>query len=763
MNFAGAAFADRMVREWLAVSAVVVALAVGGAFGDWFGRADLALYDHALAVWQRPAAEDIVIVAVDDESLAQIGRWPWPRAVHAALLDRLTRDGARAVGLDILFPEPDTASPAADSALAEAIRRNGKVVLPVVAVDAHDRLVEGLLPIAPLAKAAHTLGYAHAEVDADGLIRRLLPQRRVGAELRPHFALAVLDAAGEQPGAAAAANRGLHIAYAGPPGHFRHVSYAEVLRGTVADGFFRDRIVLIGATAAGLADSHPTPAAGDARQMSGIEIDANALDTVRRGILIRPLSPAATAALSGLTLLLLMVGLRRSSARGGLLWTTGSAVATLILSALLLRLGPFWYAPVPVLLGCLVAYPLWSWRQLEATQRQLDAELYALEGEPALPGGASDRLADCDPWQRRVAALRDAAQARRRARRFLSAALDSLPVGVLVADSSQRVVLANARAVELIGGNQRPVVNEPLAEVLRGLHLPAQLNLATLLDSVRVSILPRQIEVARDQDHPLLLGVAATEDERGQLAGLVVSLSDVAELRRAQRLREQTMRFLSHDLRSPLMSIISMIDVMQEPDGQDVFDLAKIQQTARRALNLADDVMRLARAEALDPQRFRGVDLAVLGWQAVEEVEALGRARGIEVRFHTPHAAGSAYVQGDAELLRRALINLLNNAVRHSPDQGQVRLELAGDGGVWLLTVADQGPGIPTEQISKLFSAYSALGDRRAEGTGLGLVIVKTVVERHGGSVSVETAAGAGARFVIRLARPGTPETAARS
>jgi signal transduction histidine kinase len=147
----------------------------------------------------------------------------------------------------------------------------------------------------------------------------------------------------------------------------------------------------------------------------------------------------------------------------------------------------------------------------------------------------------------------------------------------------------------------------------------------------------------------------------------------------------------------------------------------------------------------------------------VDEVEALGRARSIEVRFNTAYAAGSAYVQGDAELLRRALINLLNNAVRHSPEQGQVSLELAGDGGVWVLTVADQGPGIPTAQISKLFSPYSALGDRRAEGTGLGLVIVKTVVERHGGSVSVEPAAGAGARFVIRLARPGTPETSPRS
>jgi signal transduction histidine kinase len=198
-----------------------------------------------------------------------------------------------------------------------------------------------------------------------------------------------------------------------------------------------------------------------------------------------------------------------------------------------------------------------------------------------------------------------------------------------------------------------------------------------------------------------------------------------------------------------------MIDVMQDPEGQDLFDLAKVQQTARRALNLADDVMRLARAEALDPQAFRAVDLAVLGIQAVEEAESLGRGRGVEVGFSSREAPGSAFVQGDAELLRRALINLLNNAVRHSPDRGRVSLELAGDGAAWELTVADQGQGIPPEQIPKLFTPYAASGDRRREGTGLGLIIVKTVVERHGGSLSVDTAAATGTRFRIRLARAG--------
>jgi len=98
-----------------------------GALGG-MGRIDLTLYDRAVSLSGRPASPEILIVMIDDDSIATLGRWPWSRTVHAALLDKLGE--ARAVGLDIIFAEPDRAEPAVDAQLAEAIRRNGKVVLP---------------------------------------------------------------------------------------------------------------------------------------------------------------------------------------------------------------------------------------------------------------------------------------------------------------------------------------------------------------------------------------------------------------------------------------------------------------------------------------------------------------------------------------------------------------------------------------------------------------------------------------------------------
>lgn len=120
---------DSPARRWLAartgIMLTMVLVTVAGLLGalGGMGRIDLTLYDRAVSLSGRPASPEILIVMIDDDSIATLGRWPWSRTVHAALLDKLGE--ARAVGLDIIFAEPDRAEPAVDAQLAEAIRRNG--------------------------------------------------------------------------------------------------------------------------------------------------------------------------------------------------------------------------------------------------------------------------------------------------------------------------------------------------------------------------------------------------------------------------------------------------------------------------------------------------------------------------------------------------------------------------------------------------------------------------------------------------------------
>src|SRR5690606_14350356 len=172
---------------------LVTLTALAGALNG-LGRADQLAYDRALSLAGRPAPADVVLIMIDDDSIAALGRWPWPRAVHAALLDRL--HDARAVGLDIVFADADEARPENDRALAEAIARHGRVVLPVVLDNLESaRGVE--FPLAPHADAAASLSFINIVPDAGGVVGHATWNQ--GAEGRPwrHFALATLQAGGQ--------------------------------------------------------------------------------------------------------------------------------------------------------------------------------------------------------------------------------------------------------------------------------------------------------------------------------------------------------------------------------------------------------------------------------------------------------------------------------------------------------------------------------------------------------------------------------------
>ena len=184
---------DRSSRSglWLAAALIALAALLGALNG--LGRVDQILYDRAVVMTPRPASPDILIVAIDDATIDALGRWPWRRAIHAALLDRL--QGARAVGLDVIFAEPDTINPNDDAILADSLRRNGRAVLPVV-LDRLDHPGSMSLPIPALAQAAAGLGFINARIDADGVVRESVRVHYDGDWWR-HLALTLLRIGGE--------------------------------------------------------------------------------------------------------------------------------------------------------------------------------------------------------------------------------------------------------------------------------------------------------------------------------------------------------------------------------------------------------------------------------------------------------------------------------------------------------------------------------------------------------------------------------------
>lgn len=755
------------LAEWLAVTVVCAGLAGGAAWNGWLWRVDSLLYDAAMATQRLPADPAVAIVAIDDHSLAEIGRWPWPRAVHAALIEQLAQAGADVVALDIILAESDPEERAGDAALARAMAAHGRVVLPVTHGTRAAASAGEALPAAPFAEAAAALGHIHIELDPDGIARSAYLWEGMGSARHPQLALAALQlydpAAAARAGRPPADDRALsgwrrdgwfHIPFIGPPGSFRYLSYADVLRGELPPGALAGAVVLVGASAVGMGDIVPTPTSGHARPMPGVEVHANVFNALRQGIAVVPVGRLAGAAFAVLAVAGLLLAMLRAGPRFTLVVAFAVSAAVLAGSWALLALGQLWLPPAGALAGCLLAYPLWSWRRLEAAQRYLDTELAALRGlagpfdtgavQAAPPGSI-------DPFRARIAVVRDAARRERILQRFVADTLDALPVGVLVADPAGRIRLANRRAADLLGSGSAEAQGEMLAAMpwpagqacAGGLPMPAAGGGCV-------------IETDQADGGALMVSVGGLYDEQGGPLGAVFGLSDIAPIRAAQRSREDLMYFLSHDLRAPLASILTLLDG-HPAAGDMTAGKARLEGYARQALGMADKLLRLARAEALQADSFSEVALEMLLMDAADEVWAL--ARGREQRVVTRFAPGieeeeACLVMGDRELLFRAVVNLLTNAIKYSPRGAEIRLALAAEAGGWAVAVQDSGCGIAPENLSRLFRRFGRIGAQHGpavEGVGLGLLMVSTVAERHGGSVSVRSEEGAGSTFTLFL------------
>jgi CHASE2 domain-containing sensor protein/signal transduction histidine kinase len=764
-------------RHAAALATAAAGFALGALSLTW--RIDQSLYDGTLSLWSRPVADDIVIVAIDDASLAAIGRWPWPRAVHATLLDRLAQGQPRAIALDLLLSEPDP-DPHADALLAAAMQRAAPVVLPSYFFAAPTRGLQPLAPAAPLAAAAARIAHMDAETDTDGMLRhawlraglRRTPDDAADPPLLPHLALALLEAAGERvhpsldalraPSAATSAqpawrrDERVLIRYAGAPGTVATVPYASVLRGDVPARAFAGKLVLVGATAPGLGDAFPTPVSGGKGPMAGVEVSAQLADALRGGHGLRALPPWGLGLLAALLALLLFAAYARHTAGRALQITAGAVLLALVASAALVGAG-VWLPPVALVLTAMLAYPLWSWQRLAAAQRFVDAEL-ARWPDPS----PADTARAGDPLDQRLAALRRAGDAVRQARRFVTDSLAALPEAVFVTDAAGTVLIANAQAARLLGGDAAdPAIGRPLAAVLAAVTPLESTGWPALIEAAQRSDAPlvtRARAGAAEQAVDLLARLAPFGTPAGEGAAahaLVVSLADVTRLTAAERSRDELLAFVTHDLRSPQATLVSMAELARfgrltlAPDQL----LEQVELLARRTLSMADEFLQLGGADARALQ-FAPLDLAAPVREAVDEVGPQAQVRGVRLAARWP--AAPVPVRGDATLLRRACVNLLTNALKFSPSPGVVEIDVEQQDDAAVLRVRDHGPGIPAEIRDRLFRRYERAADadhRPAllQGVGLGLVLGDSVARRHGGAVSVESEPGQGACFTLRL------------
>ncbi len=250
------------------------------------------------------------------------------------------------------------------------------------------------------------------------------------------------------------------------------------------------------------------------------------------------------------------------------------------------------------------------------------------------------------------------------------------------------------------------------------------------------------------------LGESDREDELGQLARAFNGL--VARLRHALQTQRQFMADASHELRTPLSVVQSAADVTLSRAGRSQAEyrdaLAIIATEARRLGRLVDDMLVLARADA-GGYPLRKVDLYLdeLVAECAGAVNVLARERRVAVEARTPRNADVGF-RGDEDLLRRMLVNIVQNAVRHTREGGAVRIELSPNPHDTTIRVTDQGRGIPPADRDRIFDRFVQLDSARREaGAGLGLPIARWIAEAHGGTLELESTGDAGSTFRIVL------------
>ena len=338
------------------------------------------------------------------------------------------------------------------------------------------------------------------------------------------------------------------------------------------------------------------------------------------------------------------------------------------------------------------------------------------------------------------------------------AVLTSMAEGVLAVDSQERIISMNEATSRLLGLEQAQVQGRRLQEVVRNADLIRFVS-RTLANQKPIEA---DVLLHGDRERVMQAHGSPLHDLEGQPIGAVVVLNDVTDFRKLEHIRRDFVANVSHELKTPVTSIKGFVETlldgaMHNPVDSDRF-LRIIARQADRLHAIIEDLLALSKIEqaeeseevALEPTPLRQVLES-----AVTACQTGAGDRRIEVKLDCD-AALTANI--NALLLEQAVVNLLDNAIKYSEPNREVRVTGSAVGDEVTISVADRGCGIADEHAARIFERFYRVDrarSRKMGGTGLGLAIVKHIVQAHRGRVTVESTLGVGSTFTIHLPKSG--------
>ncbi|WP_287452964.1 CHASE2 domain-containing protein [Leptolyngbya sp. UWPOB_LEPTO1] len=706
----------------------------------------------------------IVIVEIDDRSLAELGRFPWKRDRFAQLLNVLARAEENIVAFDIIWSEPS----AEDLKLADAIAQHQAVVLAT----AQDNLGVPLLPVDSLRSQASAMGHIRKQIDADG-ISRSIP---ASPPDRPSFAIATLeryfmmgkDVTLPPP------NQPLWLNWSRASQHIPSYSFVDVMRDRVPIQAFENKIILVGMTATGY-DELITPF-NRAPPTSGVYLHATAINNVLQHKLLQPVPKSWSFGV----LMFFGLGLSRWLDR----WQTmtqvwiglGLVIFWFGYCVLALKFGSVWFSVATPILFVLAVVSitilqerlslnamlqrqvqeLWNRYYSDIVLRQVDESLLV-----------SPQLSQQPVSMRRVQQLATLAEQFGRSHAAQAAIARNLSIGLLAADLDGFIWFCNPAAATWL--------NVKVGMLLQSQLVPNWITPHQWQEKVQ-QLAPFEVERSQrwfelkfeplfyqpqDQSPSGLLLILEEITDRKQTA---IALQDYADTQTQlnQRLTEINQELeafsfaVSHDLRAPLRRIKSFSDMLLEDhvtqlEGEAKSYLNYIQASVQRMGDLIEDLLKLSRIIRLDMQ-VEQVDLSQIASAIAQDLKQTQPNRQVEV---TIQADLTAY--GDARLLRVALENLLGNAWKYTSRRAIAEIEFGVMPKAPVFFVRDNGAGFDMAQSGCLFNAFQRLhAYEDFPGNGIGLMTVRRIIQRHQGQIWVDSEVDRGTTFYFTTLPPNS-------
>ncbi len=343
--------------------------------------------------------------------------------------------------------------------------------------------------------------------------------------------------------------------------------------------------------------------------------------------------------------------------------------------------------------------------------------------------------------------------------RFVDLAMRSVEDVLIIAGVDGRITFANRRAAAVLDSSEHALrgrdLLELLAEAEQGSPEAGRDVLARLV--VGRAKIEREITIRGPRPRHFILRVAAVcsgEDGRGAVRGIVASLSDITRQHELQQTKNDVMALVSHEMRTPLTAIQGMSELLAQfevdPERRREMSLA-IHDEAKRLTQMISEYLDITRLESgTTVLRRSAVRIEALVERTLLMLDPVAAERGVRLTRRLDSSVSP--VLADADLLSRAIGNLVSNAVKYSPPKTEVVISARNAANGVSIEVADQGYGIPEDSMNRVFEKFyrvPRVQDVDVPGTGLGLALVREIAELHGGSVAVRSSVGAGSVFTL--------------